>query len=129
MPIQPLFGTHSDKVGRKVNMILYSGIGMLMTREINRSEDWGGRDRTPHSRLKKRHWKSLENFTASALFPAPETFRRSWQSGWLSGAVVPHRAVCFAPRPDLADLDRKVRFGATKEKTATPHLHTLPRAV
>jgi MHS family alpha-ketoglutarate permease-like MFS transporter len=31
MLIQPLFGALSDKIGRKANMILYSGIGMLMT--------------------------------------------------------------------------------------------------
>ena len=31
MLIQPIFGALSDKIGRKANMILYSGIGMLMT--------------------------------------------------------------------------------------------------
>ena len=31
MLIQPLFGALSDRIGRKTNMILYSGIGMLMT--------------------------------------------------------------------------------------------------
>jgi MFS transporter, MHS family, alpha-ketoglutarate permease len=31
MLIQPLFGALSDKIGRKTNMILYSGLGMLMT--------------------------------------------------------------------------------------------------
>jgi MFS transporter, MHS family, alpha-ketoglutarate permease len=31
MLIQPLFGALSDKIGRKANMILYSGIGTLMT--------------------------------------------------------------------------------------------------
>jgi len=31
MLIQPLFGALSDKIGRKANMILYSGIGMVMT--------------------------------------------------------------------------------------------------
>ncbi|MCP4619366.1 MAG: MFS transporter [Bradyrhizobium sp.] len=31
MLIQPLFGALSDKIGRKLNMILYSGIGMVMT--------------------------------------------------------------------------------------------------
>jgi MHS family alpha-ketoglutarate permease-like MFS transporter len=31
MLIQPLFGALSDKIGRKANMILYSGLGMLMT--------------------------------------------------------------------------------------------------
>jgi MHS family alpha-ketoglutarate permease-like MFS transporter len=31
MLIQPLFGALSDKIGRKANMIIYSGIGTLMT--------------------------------------------------------------------------------------------------
>ena len=31
MSIQPLFGALSDRIGRKANMILYSGLGMLMT--------------------------------------------------------------------------------------------------
>ena len=31
MLIQPIFGALSDRIGRKTNMILYSGIGMLMT--------------------------------------------------------------------------------------------------
>src|SRR3954447_17152113 len=31
MLIQPLFGALSDKIGRKTNMIIYSGIGTLMT--------------------------------------------------------------------------------------------------
>src|ERR1700741_5362690 len=31
MLIQPIFGALSDKIGRKTNMILYSGIGMVMT--------------------------------------------------------------------------------------------------
>jgi MFS transporter, MHS family, alpha-ketoglutarate permease len=31
MLIQPIFGALSDKIGRKANMILYSGIGMLIT--------------------------------------------------------------------------------------------------
>jgi MFS transporter, MHS family, alpha-ketoglutarate permease len=31
MLIQPVFGALSDKIGRKANMILYSGIGMVMT--------------------------------------------------------------------------------------------------
>src|SRR5262249_49403731 len=31
MLIQPAFGALSDKIGRKTNMILYSGIGMLIT--------------------------------------------------------------------------------------------------
>ena len=31
MLIQPAFGALSDKIGRKTNMILYSGLGMLMT--------------------------------------------------------------------------------------------------
>jgi MHS family alpha-ketoglutarate permease-like MFS transporter len=31
MLIQPIFGALSDKIGRKANMILYSGIGMVMT--------------------------------------------------------------------------------------------------
>src|SRR5215468_6508784 len=31
MLIQPIFGALSDRIGRKANMILYSGIGMLMT--------------------------------------------------------------------------------------------------
>ena len=31
MLIQPVFGALSDRIGRKANMILYSGIGMLMT--------------------------------------------------------------------------------------------------
>ena len=30
MLIQPIFGALSDKIGRKANMILYSGLGMLM---------------------------------------------------------------------------------------------------
>lgn len=30
MLIQPIFGALSDKIGRKTNMILYSGLGMLM---------------------------------------------------------------------------------------------------
>ena len=31
MVIQPIFGALSDRIGRKANMILYSGIGMLIT--------------------------------------------------------------------------------------------------
>jgi MHS family alpha-ketoglutarate permease-like MFS transporter len=31
MLIQPIFGALSDKIGRKTNMIIYSGIGMVMT--------------------------------------------------------------------------------------------------
>ncbi|MBR0800420.1 MFS transporter [Bradyrhizobium jicamae] len=31
MLIQPIFGALSDKIGRKANMIIYSGIGMVMT--------------------------------------------------------------------------------------------------
>ncbi len=30
MIIQPIFGALSDKIGRKANMLLYSGLGTLM---------------------------------------------------------------------------------------------------